>query len=488
VGTGASNAGTFNQTDGAINVTAITTQTSLSGSNTALLNLSGGTLASSGMVTFSSRGGPASGNGSTTVNISGTATLNANAGLRIGANSSYSSGATINQTGGIVNVTGGLNLARVPTNANTARGIYNLNAGTLSTNAISQDATVGTSVTSGTINFNGGTLKPTTDSTTFMQSLTTAAVQSGGAKIDTNDLNITVAQPLVSGTAGDGGLTKSGTGTLTLTGASNYNGPTAILAGKLALSGSLTSDVAVSGGILAAIGAPVTTGGVAIDSGGHFEVQINGVSPGTQYGQLNVGGGVSLNGALDINAAQGLAAGSTFTILNKTSAGAVSGIFAGKAEGSVFTASGYPWIISYAGGSGNDLVLTIATAQQAWRYQHFGTIANSGTAADTFDANGDGEQNLMEFATGQDPHAATLTRTTLVPNGATLEFTYTRANAALADGVIFTVQHSDTLAPGSWSGAGVTEQILSDNDTVQTVLASVAEGTGKRFLRLRVTR
>ncbi len=488
VGTGASNAGTFNQSDGAINVTAISTQISLSGSNTALLNLSGGTLASSGMVTFSSRGGPVTGNGSTTVNISGTATLNANAGLRIGANSGYSSGATINQTGGIVNVTGGLNLARVPSNANTARGIYNLNAGTLSTNAISQDATVGTSVTSGTINFNGGTLKPTTNSTTFMQGLTSAAVQSGGAKIDTNSFNITIAQSLASGTAGDGGLTKSGTGTLTLTGASSYNGPTTILAGKLALSGSLTSDLTVTGGTLAASGAPVTTGGVAIASGGRFEVQINGVTPGTQYGQFDVGGGISLNGTLDINAVPGLAAGSTFTILNKTSAGAVNGIFVGKAEGSVFTASGYPWIIRYAGGSGNDVVLTIATAQQSWRYQHFGTIANSGTAADTFDANGDGEQNLMEFATGQDPHAATLTPTILVRNGATLEFTYTRSNAAMADGVNFTVEWSDTLTASSWSNSGVTEQILSDNGTIQLVKASVAAGSeDRRFMHLTIT-
>ena len=253
------------------------------------------------------------------------------------------------------------------------------------------------------------------------------------------------------------------------------------------LSGSLTSDVAVNGGILAAIGTPVTTGSIAINSGGGFEVQINGVAPGTQYGQVNIAGGVSLSGAIEINAVAGLAEGSTFTILNQTGSGAVSGIFAGKAEGSFFNASGYTWIISYAGGSGNDVVLTIANARQSWRYQYFGTIANSGNAADSYDANGDGEPNLMEFATGQDPHAATLTRTTLVTNGTTLEFTYTRSKAALADGVIFNAKYSDSLAPSSWSSAAVTEQILSDSSTEQTVRASVPAGSGKRFLQLQVT-
>jgi autotransporter-associated beta strand protein len=488
IGNGNDGAGNsvLNQSNGTINATALTLNNGYTGFGAGDVNLSGGLLAISGAATISNQ--VAADNVWSTVTVGGNGSFTVGGGLKLtGAPSAGRNAAgRVTQNGGIVTVAGGLNMART-TSSNTAarRGEYNLDGGMLSVNQITQDA--GTD-TFGTFNFNGGTLKPTAGSTTFMQGLTTARIKSGGAKIDTNGFNITIAQPLVSGTAGDGGLMKSGTGTLTLTGASSYNGPTNILAGKLDLSGSLTSDVAVNGGILAASGAPVTSGGVAIDSGGRFEVKINGVSPGTQYGQLNIGGGVSLNGALDINAVPGLAAGSTFTILNKTSAGAVSGIFAGKAEGSVFNASGYPWIISYAGGSGNDVVLTIATAQESWRYQYFGTIANSGTAADTFDANGDGEQNLMEFATGQDPHAATLTTTSIAKNGATLEFTYTRAHAALDDGVSFTAEHSDTLAPGAWSSEGVTELLLSDNGTIQTVLASVAAGTGKRFLRLRVTK
>ena len=103
------------------------------------------------------------------------------------------------------------------------------------------------------------------------------------------------------------------------------------------------------------------------------------------------------------------------------------------------------------------------------------------------DADNDGEANLLEFATGQNPLTSTKVSTPLAINGANLEFTYTRANASIAGGMIFAVEWSDTLAAGSWSSAGVTEQIFSDNGTVQTVKATVPSGSGKRFVRLKVT-
>ena len=96
--------------------------------------------------------------------------------------------------------------------------------------------------------------------------------------------------------------------------------------------------------------------------------------------------------------------------------------------------------------------------------------------------------NFLEFATAQNPLTSTRATPAVVRNGATLEFTYMRSNAALADGVTFSVEWRDSLASGVWSSAGVTEQILSDNGTVQTVRASVAAGTGSRFLHLKISR
>ena len=127
------------------------------------------------------------------------------------------------------------------------------------------------------------------------------------------------------------------------------------------------------------------------------------------------------------------------------------------------------------------------SAQQTWRFTHFGTYANTGPAADTFDANGDGETNLLEFATAQNPHSATTARPTLVKNGTLLEFTYTRSVAALPDGATFAAEWRDDLASGAWSGADVSEQILSDNGTVQNVRATMSATVSQRFMRLRVS-
>ena len=70
-----------------------------------------------------------------------------------------------------------------------------------------------------------------------------------------------------------------------------------------------------------------------------------------------------------------------------------------------------------------------------------------------------------------------------------VEITYTRSNAALNGGVIYTVEWSDTLAPNSWSTTGVTQTVLTANGTVQTVKATVPTGTvtPKRYARLKVT-
>ena len=106
----------------------------------------------------------------------------------------------------------------------------------------------------------------------------------------------------------------------------------------------------------------------------------------------------------------------------------------------------------------------------------------------TADPNGDGEANLYEYATAQNPNVATRVLPGVVKIGANLEFTYTRGNAAVADGTTFVVEWSDTLAAGSWSTAGVSEQLLTDNGTVQTRKAALAAGSGPRFVRLTVTK
>ncbi|QDL35674.1 autotransporter serine protease [Serratia liquefaciens] len=84
--------------------------------------------------------------------------------------------------------------------------------------------------------------------------------------------------------AGHGGLTKEGGGTLVLTGANTYAGPTRVNQGRLAIKGSVTSDVSVqSGGI---VGGSGTVGSLTARKGGT-------VAPGNSIGTLNVAGNVS---------------------------------------------------------------------------------------------------------------------------------------------------------------------------------------------------
>ena len=46
--------------------------------------------------------------------------------------------------------------------------------------------------------------------------------------------------------------------------------------------------------------------------------------------------------------------------------------------------------------------IAVEAAIAAWRFDHFGTTANAGNAADGADPNGDGENNFYEFSTDTD--------------------------------------------------------------------------------------
>ncbi len=183
-----------------------------------------------------------------------------------------------------------------------------------------------------------------------------------------------------------GSVHKFGDGTLTLAGANTYTGATAVGGGTLLINGNQSSAIAAASvsnsgstlGGVGTIGGPVTvysgaslapgnggnnsgilnTGGVTLASGANFVVHINGLTAGSGYSQLHVKtGGVTITGShLVIKVGAGLTVGQTFEILNKEAAGAVTGTFA---QGSSITTGGYSFSINYAGGDGNDIVLTV---------------------------------------------------------------------------------------------------------------------------------
>jgi hypothetical protein len=122
--------------------------------------------------------------------------------------------------------------------ADSTSGVINMNAGgTLVTHHIYTDSAPLQSI----INMNGGTLKATGSTATFVSNGGGALdyqfnVKEGGAKIDSNGFNVAITVP-VTGSATDGGLQKLGVGILTLTAPINVTG-----ASSVAVDGTLSID------------------------------------------------------------------------------------------------------------------------------------------------------------------------------------------------------------------------------------------------------
>jgi len=81
--------------------------------------------------------------------------------------------------------------------------------------------------------------------------------------------------------SGEGGFVKSGDGTLNLSGNSDYTGPTAVDGGKLAVNGSIVSDVTVNAG--GALGGNGSVGSTTVGGDGKL-------TPGNSIGRLTVNG------------------------------------------------------------------------------------------------------------------------------------------------------------------------------------------------------
>ncbi len=118
--------------------------------------------------------------------------------------------------------------------------IIGLNEGAVGSVTINADATLTASSVAGssgvsTFNFNGGTVKAAATASAFLDKLTYANIQAGGAIFDTNGYDVGIAQALIDAPSVHGSLTKQGAGTLTLSGSNTYSGTTYVNAGALSL-------------------------------------------------------------------------------------------------------------------------------------------------------------------------------------------------------------------------------------------------------------
>jgi hypothetical protein len=247
----------------------------------------------------------------------------------------------------------------------------------------------------------------------------------------------------------------------------------------------------VSNATLEPWGIGVVNSNLTLAGTSRMSVRINGMNAGTGYDQLRVAGSVILAGTLDPTSVTTAFAPADLVLLQKSSAGSVSGTFTGWSNGVLMRTNGLYAKINYAGGDGNDVVLRLAAAANNytdWKLLKFGTVENSGNAADTADPDGDGLVNLAEYALGLNPGLFDSTPGVITLNGSVLEYRYSRSMSARNSGVIYLAEWSDTLASNDWSTANVTETILSTLGDREEVRASVAISGSKRFMRLRIFR
>lgn len=131
------------------------------------------------------------------------------------------------------------------------------------------------------------------------------------------------------------------------------------------LKGTGTADTLTNDGVVNPGNSPGTL--TVLDyysQSGTYQVEIQNKDA---YDQLRVGENaagtaVQLNASAQLNVSLfgdwAVNAGDTFTIIDNRSGAAVSGTFAGLAEGAQFSVDGVTFTISYVGGDGNDVVLT----------------------------------------------------------------------------------------------------------------------------------
>jgi autotransporter-associated beta strand protein len=306
---------------------------------------------------------PTSGNAvtfATPQNYHGTTTIGAGATLLLGTGSAGGDSALLTGTSSDAIVDDGALIAR---NATTALTLSNIRGtGTLTQSGAATTALTGTTAYTGATTITSGTLElgAAADGLAASSSLTltggTLDIATAGTDQAVNNLTgsagdialgahtLTVrstASTTYHGTfTGPGGLTKTGTGTLTLTAASTTGGLWRIAQGTLAVDG-----------------AALTTGGLTEAAGSTLTLTPSGSTP-----ALTVNGPLNLAGTLAVKLNSPMTAGQKLTLIHQTATGpGTTGTFSGLTEGAKLTVNGSVFHISYHGGTGHDVVLTATT-------------------------------------------------------------------------------------------------------------------------------
>lgn len=154
-------------------------------------------------------------------------------------------------------------------------------------------------------------------------------------------------------------------------------------------------------------------------------------------GLMNGQGGTNM---LDFELAGAL---QTVNGVNATKGDDISAYNLGTSGNIVVSGQSYKWANFNVSG------FVAASPIEAWRYQYFGTTANTGNAADNADPDHDGVPNLLEYAYGLNPTNANSKaglNTSVISN----RFTITLPRNTAAADITITLQSADSLK-GTWT-------------------------------------
>ena len=231
--------------------------------------------------------------------------------------------------------------------ANTYTGATTISAGTLKADIISVAGVSGALGKNSAVNLANvaSTNLDITGFNTQIGSLTGGGVTGGNVVLGSSTLTVGAdnSSPVayagaISGSGG--GITKTGTGTLTLSGASNYTGATSVNAGTLSVTGSLSGS-AVAVASTATLGGSGTVGATTVASGG---VLAPGVA---NTGTLTTGNlAFSGTGTITLGAYTGYITAPAIAAGSLTTSGAVTINLGGASA-----VNGTYHLLSYTGGS-----------------------------------------------------------------------------------------------------------------------------------------